>query len=259
MLMSSRFMVKSRIVRIAAVISSHIRQRTLCVCLKRTTKGIPEARRLSRGGRGLQGLARQQVSNRWVQLVVVPQNGGRLIQVTFAGHPYLFVNQKFAGTSFLPLRANGSITAATNSGFCPKAMNDEQHWAGDSDIIDDGPFTLRKVSEGKTCEIELTGPADPQTGIPVCPQHFPGRGFFPHSLSCVDEKHQRPFAGLVDASRIAIRHVGGGAQGLESASAEFSSRFNQDFWTFTPAKPLKQLPQPVIMCASVRLRIRRSA
>src|SRR5678815_4488419 len=27
----------------------------------------------------------QQISNRWVQLVVVPQNGGRLMQVTFAG------------------------------------------------------------------------------------------------------------------------------------------------------------------------------
>ena len=32
----------------------------------------------------------QQISNRWVQLIVVPQNGGRLMQVTFAGHPYLF-------------------------------------------------------------------------------------------------------------------------------------------------------------------------
>jgi len=44
----------------------------------------------------------QQISNRWVQLVVVPQNGGRLIQVTFAGHPYLFVNPKFAGKYFPP-------------------------------------------------------------------------------------------------------------------------------------------------------------
>src|SRR6266481_5394115 len=44
----------------------------------------------------------QQVSNRWVQLVVIPQNGGRLIQVTFAGHPYLFVNPKFAGKYFPP-------------------------------------------------------------------------------------------------------------------------------------------------------------
>src|ERR1051326_2613579 len=43
----------------------------------------------------------QQISNRWIQLVMVPQKGGRVIQVTFGGHPYLFVNPKFAG-KYLP-------------------------------------------------------------------------------------------------------------------------------------------------------------
>src|SRR5271155_4111196 len=48
----------------------------------------------------------QQLSNRWVQLIVVPQNGGRLIQVSFAGHPYLFVNPQFAG-KYLPPNSGG--------------------------------------------------------------------------------------------------------------------------------------------------------
>src|SRR6516165_6947721 len=39
----------------------------------------------------------EQLSNRWLQLIVVPQNGGRLMQVNFAGHAYLFVNPKLAG------------------------------------------------------------------------------------------------------------------------------------------------------------------
>jgi len=47
------------------------------------------------------GWRAEQVSNRWVQLIVVPQNGGRLMQVSFAGHPYLFINPKFAG-KYLP-------------------------------------------------------------------------------------------------------------------------------------------------------------
>ncbi len=34
----------------------------------------------------------QKLSNHWVELMVLPQNGGRLVQVIFAGHPYLFVN-----------------------------------------------------------------------------------------------------------------------------------------------------------------------
>ena len=54
---------------------------------------------------------------------------------------------------------------ATSSGSLPEGNNDEQHWAGGSDVIDDGPFTFRKISEGQHCEIELTGPADPRTGI----------------------------------------------------------------------------------------------
>jgi hypothetical protein len=47
----------------------------------------------------------------------------------------------------------------------PEGNNDEQHWPGNSDLIDDGPFSFRKLSEGQKCEIELTGPVDPQTGI----------------------------------------------------------------------------------------------
>src|SRR5438105_4807387 len=47
------------------------------------------------------GWRAQQLSNRWVQLIIVPQNGGRVMQVTFGGHPYLFVNPKFAG-KYLP-------------------------------------------------------------------------------------------------------------------------------------------------------------
>src|SRR5215475_15079468 len=48
------------------------------------------------------GWQAHQISNRWVQLIVVPQNGGRLMQVTFGGHSYLFVNPKYAGKYFPP-------------------------------------------------------------------------------------------------------------------------------------------------------------
>ena len=41
-----------------------------------------------------EGWKAEEMSNEWVQLMIVPQLGGRLMQVTFAGHPYLFVNPK---------------------------------------------------------------------------------------------------------------------------------------------------------------------
>ena len=47
------------------------------------------------------GWSAQQLSNRWVKLEVVPQNGGRLMQVIFAGHSFLFVNPEYAG-KYLP-------------------------------------------------------------------------------------------------------------------------------------------------------------
>lgn len=113
------------------------------------------------------GWQAQQLSNRWVQLVVVPQNGGRLMQVTFAGHPYLFVNPKLAGKYFPPSSSQWFNYGGDKLWLLPEGNDDEQHWAGNSDILDDGPFTFRKVSEGRHCEIELMGPSDPQTGIQI--------------------------------------------------------------------------------------------
>jgi len=49
-----------------------------------------------------QGWRGQQISNAWVKLILVPQNGGRLMQVIFADHPYLFVNPQLAGKYFPP-------------------------------------------------------------------------------------------------------------------------------------------------------------
>ena len=45
------------------------------------------------------GWQAQQVSNLWVKLIFVPQNGGRLMQVIFDGHPFLFVNPEYGEIS----------------------------------------------------------------------------------------------------------------------------------------------------------------
>src|SRR4051794_13136919 len=38
-----------------------------------------------------------RMANPWVTLTLVPQIGGRLMQVTFGGHDYLWVNDQLAG------------------------------------------------------------------------------------------------------------------------------------------------------------------
>lgn len=178
------------------------------------------------------GWQAQQISNRWVQLTVVPQNGGRMIQVTFAGHPYLFVNPKYAGQYLPPSASQWFNYGGDKLWLLPEGNNDEQHWVGNSDVIDDGPFAFRKVSEGQQCEVELRGPADPQTGIqfvrtirldadsPRIRFHAVMKNVTGHpiewsmqSVSQYDTSDPTP----------------SGASG-----ADVSPRFNHDFWTFTP-------------------------
>jgi hypothetical protein len=194
-----------------------------------------------------QGWRAQQISNRWVQLVVVPQNGGRLMQVTFAGHAYLFVNPKVAGQYLPPTPGRWFNYGGDKLWLLPEGNDDEQHWVGDSDVIDDGPFTFRKVSEGPRCEVELTGPADLQTGIqfqrtirldadsPQIRFHASMKNVTGHSLEwSMQSVSQYDTADHSSSSSPAQSQSESNATGSSSAA---TARINHDFWTFTPANP----------------------
>ena len=173
------------------------------------------------------GWKAQQVSNRWVQLVVVPQNGGRLIQVTFGGHPYLFVNPKLAGKYFPPSSNEWFNYGGDKIWLLPEGTEDEQHWRGNSDVLDDGPFTFRKVSEGEHCEIELTGPADPQTGIQFI-RTIRLDPDSPHIAFHVVMKN-------ITGHRLEWSMQSVSQYDTWGAGGQASGQMNPDFWTFTPA------------------------
>lgn len=179
----------------------------------------------------------QQLSNRWVQLIVVPQNGGRLIQVSFAGHPYLFVNPQLAGKYLPPNSGQWFNYGGDKLWLLPEGNDDEQHWVGNSDVLDDGPFSFLKLSEGQRCEIELTSPADPQTGIqfvrtirldadtPRIHFHASMKNVTGHTLEWSMQSVSQYDTG--EPSPSVPSSPGSGS----------SARFNHDFWTFTPANP----------------------
>ena len=73
------------------------------------------------------GWQAQQISNQWVQLMIVPQNGGRLMQVTFAGHPYFFVNPKYAGKYLPPSHGEWFNYGGDKLWLLPEGNDDEQH------------------------------------------------------------------------------------------------------------------------------------
>ena len=172
----------------------------------------------------------QQLSNRWVRLTVVPQNGGRLMQVIFSGHPYLFVNPKFAGQYLPPNSTQWFNYGGDKLWLLPEGTNDEQHWVGNSDILDDGPFTFRKLSEGEICEIELTGPSDPQTGIQ-----------FTRTIRLdADSPRIRFHASMKNVTghplEWSMQSVSQYDTSTPSAPGhETTAQMNHDFWTFTPA------------------------
>ena len=114
-----------------------------------------------------EGWQAQQVSNDWVQLTFVPQLGGRLMQVSFNGHPYLFVNPVYKGKYISPEEAAGRWINYGGDKIwpLPEGNDDEQHWQGASTPLDDGAYAFSVVSQGQRCTVRLEGPPDPPTGL----------------------------------------------------------------------------------------------
>jgi hypothetical protein len=174
----------------------------------------------------------EQISNPWLQLVIVPENGGRLMQVTFAGHPYLFVNPKLAGKHLPPSASQWFNYGGDKIWLLPEGNDNEQEWAGNSDVLDDSPFTFRKVSEGKRCEIELTGPADPQTGI----QFVRTIAVDADSSSIHFHVNMKNITGhTLEWSMQSVSQYDTSSSGASSGTN--SAPRNPDFWTFAPSNP----------------------
>src|SRR5271166_4239863 len=169
----------------------------------------------------------QELSNHWLKLEVVPQNGGRLMQVIFNGHPFLFVNSKYEGKYLPPDPSHWFNYGGDKIWLLPEGNDDEQHWVGNSDLLDDGPFTFRKVSEGQQCGIELTGPADPQTGIQ----------FLRTIRLDADSPRIRFHATMKNVTGHTLEWSMQSVSQYNTSDPSSASGFNHDFWTFTPANP----------------------
>jgi hypothetical protein len=192
---------------------------------------LPAKSRLSAGCRvesiDYRGWQAQQVSNRWVKLIFVPQNGGRLMQVSFDGHDYLFVNPKLAGKYFPPTEEQWFNYGGDKLWLLPEGDDDEQHWRGNSDLLDDGQFNFRMLSEGKGCGIELTGPPDIHTGVQ----------FTRTIVLDSDTPHLTFRASMKNVSGHRIEWSMQSVSQYDTGSATDPSRGNRELWGFTPANP----------------------
>ena len=173
------------------------------------------------------GWKAQQVSNRWAQLTVVPQLGGRLMQVSFNGHDFFFVNPKFAGKYMPPSQDQWFNYGGDKLWLLPEGDDDEQHWRGNSDLLDDGPFNFRKLSDGPACEIELTGPPDAHTGIQ-----------FTRTLRLdPDSPHIAFRASMKNVSGHTVEWSMQSVSQYNTGSANDAPHNNSEIWGFTAANP----------------------
>ncbi len=173
------------------------------------------------------GWQAQQISNAWVKLIIVPQNGGRLMQVVFNGHEYLFVNPQYAGKYLPPDDSKWFNYGGDKLWPLPEGNQDEQHWAGGSDVLDDGAYSLQVTSQAPQCSISLTGPADPRTGLQ-----------FMRTISLQPDSPQIHFHALMkNASGHPIEWSVQSVSQYNAADPQDSSNYNRELRAFTPANP----------------------
>lgn len=179
---------------------------------------------------GFDGWPAQRVMNRWLELIFVPKLGGRLMQVTFAGHPFLFVNPKYRGKYFAPVEGTREWFNYGGDKIwpMPEGSQDSEHWPGPiSDALDDGDYAFHVVSQGRVCIVRLEGPADATTGLK-----------YTREIGISADSPEITFgATMKNATDHAIRWSVQSVTQYDTADAKNPATFNHDFWAFTPANP----------------------
>lgn len=177
-----------------------------------------------------EGWQAQQVTNAWVKLVIVPRIGGRVMQVYFNGHPYLFVNSKFKGQYLPPLGPDAKHRWFNYGGDkiwpMPEGDEDEHHWPGPvSDPLDDGDYTFRVLATSPSCKVRLDGPPDPRTGLQ-----------YSREIALEDNSPAIHFHAIM--KNIANHAIAWSVQSVtqyDTQNAENAGDYNRAFWAYTPA------------------------
>jgi hypothetical protein len=185
-----------------------------------------------------------EMSNDWVRLDIVPQLGGRLMQVTFVDHPYLFINPKYRGEYFPPSAARkGEWFNYGGDKLWPLPEgHGEGQWPGPvSDVLDDGEYKPTIVSQGKQCLVHLEGPGDPATGLQ-----------YSRDIRIGDNSPQISFHAVMhNIANHPIRWSVQSVTQYDTADPAHPENYNQDFWAFAPMNPTSAYPNGYLVRAGL--------
>ena len=181
-----------------------------------------------------EGWEAQEIVNPWLKLTFVPKLGGRLMQVAFNGHPYLFVNPRYLGKYISPEEANGRWINYGGDKIwpMPEGNSDDHHWVLASTAIDDLPYAFAVLSQGKRCTVRLTGEHDSITGLQY--------------IRTITVSADSPAIEFHAVMRNATTHpIDWSVQSVtqyDLSDPKKPSDFNHDFWAFTPTNPASSYP-----------------
>jgi hypothetical protein len=175
------------------------------------------------------GWQAQEVANEWVTLTFVPQLGGRLMQVSFNGHPYLFVNPVYKGKYISPAEAAGRWINYGGDKIwpLPEGNDDEEHWTGASTPLDDGAYAFSILSQNNRCTVRLEGPPDPPTGLQYTREISIGSDspeIFFHAITRNVTGHSIAWS---------VQSV----SQYDLSDASDPNQYNHNFWAFAPLNP----------------------
>jgi hypothetical protein len=166
------------------------------------------------------GWQAQEMANDWVTLTFVPQLGGRLMQVAFKGHPYLFVNHVYEGKYISPEKAKGDWINYGGDKIWPLPE-------GNDDELDDGSYRFSILEEGERCKIRLEGPPDPPTGLQYTREISIGNDSPEIDFHAITKNYT---GHTIDWSVQSVSQY-------DLSDAKDGKEFNRNFWAFAPLNP----------------------
>lgn len=173
-----------------------------------------------------EGWKAEELSNDWVRITVVPQLGGRVMQVEFGEHRYLFVNPRYKGKYLSPADAKQEWVNYGGDKLWPLPEgHGEGYWPGPiSDALDDGEYKLSVVSQTDSCTLRLDGPADSATGLQ-----------YSREISIGDDSPRISFHAIMkNFTDHAIRWSVQSVTQYDTADAREPRNYNHNFWAFAP-------------------------
>jgi hypothetical protein len=182
-----------------------------------------------------EGWKAEELFNDWVRLTFVPQLGGRMMQVEFGGHRYLFVNPRYKGKYFPPVTSTKRewINYGGDKLWPLPEGHGEGDWPGPvSDLLDDGDYKLSLVSHANPCTLRLEGPADPATGLQ-----------YSREISIGSDSPQIAFhAVMKNVTAHEIRWSMQSVTQYDTADLRNPQNYNHDFWAFASVNPHSAYP-----------------